>query len=302
LLAAYRVGARVAFRRFAELARSAGLDADAVVPLAEATFAYMDELSAASIEGFAAEQSARAGERDRRRSELLALILSGAADPSVVQEAADAVGWKLPKLIVPVFIAPGDDSLSISLGPDALAAPLADGMVALIPAPQRPAQWRTLRRRLAGRRAVVGLVAPWADAAAALRPATRGMRLVADGVLSGDPLIVGEHLVDLIVHRDPPLASALVARELAPLDTVRPSTRDRLAETLLAWLSFHGERARVAEALHVHPQTVAYRLGQLRALFGDALTDPDRRFALELALRASIASRASGAAPGTGTA
>jgi DNA-binding PucR family transcriptional regulator len=42
----------------------------------------------------------------------------------------------------------------------------------------------------------------------------------------------------------------------------------------------------VAEALHVHPQTVAYRLGQLRTLFGDGLNDPDRRFALELALRA----------------
>jgi hypothetical protein len=289
LLAAYRVGARVAFRRFAELARSSGLDADAIVPLAEATFAYMDELSAASIEGFAAEQSARAGERDRRRAELLSLILSGAADPSVVQEAADAVGWTLPKLVVPVLIAADSDGLSIPLGPDALSAPTADGVVALVPAPERPGQWRTLRRRLAGRRAVIGLVAPWAEAAAALRPATRAMRLVTDGVLAGDPLIVDEHLVDLIVHRDPPLVTALVARELAPLDTLRANTRERLAETLLAWLSYHGERARVAEALHVHPQTVAYRLGQLRALFGDALTDPDRRFALEVALRAHAA-------------
>src|SRR5271170_4733919 len=34
LLAAYRVGARVAFRRFAQLAREAGLDAEAIVPFA----------------------------------------------------------------------------------------------------------------------------------------------------------------------------------------------------------------------------------------------------------------------------
>jgi DNA-binding PucR family transcriptional regulator len=112
------------------------------------------------------------------------------------------------------------------------------------------------------------------------------MRLVSDGVVSDDPLIVSEHLVDLIVHRDGQLAAALVARELAPLEQIRDNTRDRLAETLLAWLSYRGERSRVADALHVHPQTVAYRMGQLRALFGDALTDPDRRFALELALRA----------------
>jgi hypothetical protein len=287
LLAAYRVGARVAFRRFAELAREAGLDADAIVPLAVATFAYIDELSSASIEGYAAEQSARAGEHDRLRAEVLALILGGSADPAAVHDAARAAGWALPDLIVPVFVSPGrSDGLSASLGPEALVAPTAEGVVALLPAPARPAQWESLRRQLAGRAAVVGLVAPWAEAAAALRPATLAMRLVADRVLADDPLIVGDHLVDLIVNRDAQLSAALITRELAPLDSVRDNTRDRLAETLLAWLSFRGERARVAEALHVHPQTVAYRLGQLRTLFGDALTDPDRRFALELALRA----------------
>jgi hypothetical protein len=287
LLAAYRVGARVAFQRFAELARAAGLDADAIVPLALATFAYIDVLSSASIEGFAAEQSARAGERDRLRTELLAAILSGSADPSSVQDAAGAVGWALPELIVPVFVASGrSDGLAVNLGPEALVAPTSDGVVALLPAPSRPAQWQALRRQLAGRDAVVGLVAPWAEAAAALRPATLAMRLVADGVLEGDPLIVNDHLVDLVVHRDTQLAGALIARELEPLAAVREATRVRLAETLLAWLSYRGERARVAEALHVHPQTVAYRLGQLRTMFGDALTDPDRRFALELALRA----------------
>jgi hypothetical protein len=290
LLAAYRVGARVAFRRFAELARDAGLDADAIVPLAVATFAYIDELSSASIEGYAAEQSTRAGEHDRLRAELLALILGGSADPAAVHDAARAVGWALPELIVPVVIAPNrSDGLSATLGPEALVAPTAESVVALLPAPLRPVQWAALRQRLVGRGAVVGLVAPWAEAAIALRPATLAMRLVADGLLDDDPVIVDDHLIDLIVHRDGQLSAALIARELAPLSAVRDSTRDRLAETLLAWLSYRGERARVADALHVHPQTVAYRLGQLRTLFGDALTDPDRRFALELALRADAA-------------
>jgi DNA-binding PucR family transcriptional regulator len=43
----------------------------------------------------------------------------------------------------------------------------------------------------------------------------------------------------------------------------------------------------VAERLGVHPQTARYRLGRLRELFGDDLADPDRRFWLELALRAA---------------
>ncbi|MGH2953674.1 MAG: helix-turn-helix domain-containing protein, partial [Solirubrobacterales bacterium] len=59
-----------------------------------------------------------------------------------------------------------------------------------------------------------------------------------------------------------------------------------LADTLRAWLDHHGEVAKVASELHVHPQTVRYRLGRLRERFGDALDDPAARFELSLALRA----------------
>jgi DNA-binding PucR family transcriptional regulator len=41
----------------------------------------------------------------------------------------------------------------------------------------------------------------------------------------------------------------------------------------------------VAHQLHVHPQTVRYRLRQIHELFGDQLRDPERRFELQLALR-----------------
>jgi DNA-binding PucR family transcriptional regulator len=42
----------------------------------------------------------------------------------------------------------------------------------------------------------------------------------------------------------------------------------------------------VARAIHVHPQTVRYRLNRLRELFGDDLDDPDVRFDLSLVTRA----------------
>jgi hypothetical protein len=45
-----------------------------------------------------------------------------------------------------------------------------------------------------------------------------------------------------------------------------------------------GNRKVVADELHVHPQTVRYRLTQLRELFGSALDDPATRAALLLAL------------------
>ncbi|MGB7685855.1 MAG: hypothetical protein WBL45_08755, partial [Solirubrobacterales bacterium] len=65
LLAAYRVGARVAWRRIAAACRRAGLEAEPLTLLAEAIFAYIDELSADSADGYA---EARAEVEDIRRS------------------------------------------------------------------------------------------------------------------------------------------------------------------------------------------------------------------------------------------
>src|SRR5918992_3132899 len=48
LLAAYRVGARLAWRRFVEAGVAGGLAPDAIYALGEAIFAYIDELSAES--------------------------------------------------------------------------------------------------------------------------------------------------------------------------------------------------------------------------------------------------------------
>lgn len=289
LLAAYRVGARIAFRRFAELARQEGLPDDMLVPLAVATFAYIDELSTASIEGFTAEQFARAGVRDRLRADLVEIILSGTADAAAVQDGARVVGWTLPEVVVPILVeAERSDGLAASLGPDALVAPdpAAHVSIAIAPAPRRPRDWQQLTRTLTGRRAVIGTPTPWADTATSLGLARLAARLMTDGVLDGDPLRVDQRLLELMVHRDRAVTAALRAQALAPLAGLRPTTCDRLAETLLSWLRHRGERQRIADELHVHPQTVAYRVGQLRELFGEALSDPEQRLTIELALRA----------------
>jgi DNA-binding PucR family transcriptional regulator len=97
--------------------------------------------------------------------------------------------------------------------------------------------------------------------------------------------VADDHLLDLLLGRDSELASELAARRLAPLDDLRDQTRLRLVETLAAWLDAHGEARPAADALHVHVQTVRYRLGQLRDLLGDALDEPAARLELALALR-----------------
>jgi hypothetical protein len=288
LLRAYRVGARVAFRRFTTHAREDGLPADGIVPLAEAVFAYIDELSAASVEGYAAEQSARADEHGRRRRELLDLLLASTVDATAVAEAAAAVGWAPPEramaVIVPIDQA---DALRARLGADALVAEHGDGVVAIVPAPRDDHARALLSRRLRGCGAVIGSSRPTTAVAASLRLAGAAARLRSTGVVDADPLFTDEHLATLVVHHDPELVDDLVARRLPALRSVRPSRRAPLAETLLTWLQHQGQRQRVAEALHVHPQTVGYRLTQLRTLFGAQLDDPTARFELEIALRAT---------------
>ncbi len=53
LLAAYRVGARVAWRRFVETGVAAGLPPEVIYGLGEAIWAYIDEISAESVAGYA---------------------------------------------------------------------------------------------------------------------------------------------------------------------------------------------------------------------------------------------------------
>jgi DNA-binding PucR family transcriptional regulator len=106
------------------------------------------------------------------------------------------------------------------------------------------------------------------------------------GAPRGGLVIADEHLAGLLLAADPDVAADLVASRLAPLDHLPEGPRARLTETLAAWLDRPGQVQAVAAALDVHPQTVRYRVRQLRDLFGTRLEDPEARFELALALRA----------------
>ncbi len=85
---------------------------------------------------------------------------------------------------------------------------------------------------------------------------------------------------------DRELAAALADDRLAALLELPPLERERLLQTLRAWLDHQRHTPRVAAELHVHPQTVRYRLARLRELLGAALDGTDGRFELQMALRA----------------
>ena len=112
-------------------------------------------------------------------------------------------------------------------------------------------------------------------------------------------MLVEEHLDTVIVHRDPRLLDLLREQYLAPLDDAAPASRLMLRETLRSWLRNMGDRAAMAEELHVHRQTVRYRLGRLSELFGYALQDPDQRARLMLVLAWDPAAEPGPAGPTT---
>ncbi|MCW2954032.1 MAG: transcriptional regulator, CdaR [Conexibacter sp.] len=291
LLSAYRVGARVAWRRFAATGSAAGLDAQTLYGLADSIFAYIDELSAKSAEGYALEQSAAAGEEQARRQRLVRLLVRDPpADPLAVEEVAHAAGWPLPRTLAALAI-PEDARARVvpRLPADAIAETVGEVVCALVPDPETPGRREQLVRAVGPRhRAALGSPVAWTDAAISLGRARAVLELADEGAIAQHGLLdAGEHAAALLLRSDRRIAQELVRAQLAPLDPLSPASRARLIATLGAWIAEQGRMQAVAERLHVHPQTVRYRLGRLRELFGDALEVPQRRFELELALRIS---------------
>jgi hypothetical protein len=290
LLSAYRVGARVAWRRFWAAGAAAGLPPATLYELAESIFAYIDELSAKSAEGYALEQSAAAGERRSQRQRLVRLIVRDPpADPHDVEEVAHAAEWRLPPTLA-VLAIPGEERARVvpRLPAEAIAETIGDVVCALVPDPGRPGRRAQLEEAVGQRHhAALGPEVPWGDAAVSLARARAVLALVAEGAIPANGVIdARDHSAALLLRADRRLAAELVRSRLAPLRELPDGARARLTATLAAWLAAQGRLQAVAERLHVHPQTVRYRLSRLRDLLGDALDDPQGRFELELALRA----------------
>jgi hypothetical protein len=275
LLAGYRVGAQVGWRHTARLVGELGVPSDAVLALATASLAYMDELATDSLEGFAREAAAVGGARARERQALIDALVAGrdATAP------AGGARWPLPaRLRVAVLLGPAD-----GLDDRALLLGHADGSAVAIAREEDDALLAASGAPLA-----LGPAVPPEQAALSLARARRVAALVAAGVLpEGRVLRWDDHLADLVVHADAGAAEALAARRLAPLEGLPEARAALLRETLAAWLAHPGRPREIARELHLHHQTVRYRLGRLRERFGDALDDPQARFELALALRAS---------------
>ena len=305
LQAAYRVGARVCWRGLSREAVAAGVPAATLGAFAELVFAYIDALSSASISGHADELATAGRARERYRERLAALLVAGAEEADLVA-AARRAEWHPPRTLTAVLLPEGQlpavvgllDARTLAVSAD----PADDDEAGVLLVPDVTGRDRErLLRQLEGRAAVVGPERPWLQAHRSFARARRAVEIIGRmGTTGGQPtsgsaapgqaafgraaLDTDEHLAELLLGADPEALADLRARALAPLAGVRPSVRARLEETLRSWLLHHGRRELIAGHLFVHPQTVRYRMGQLRERFGDRLDDPEEILRLTLAL------------------
>ncbi len=287
LLPAYRLGARAAWSHVSAAALRLDLPPRVLASLGEAVFEFVDQLGSASANGFTHEQSKSSAERERLRHELAEMLLSDRSDTAAVHAAAERACWPLAERAALILVDPAEHSARAvleRLNHRCLPVRQAAMVGAIVPADIGSGGRAEIARMVRGAHAVVGQVVSLPEFPASVRLPQIALDLQSRGLLAGDPVFVDEHLDTIIVHRDANLIGALRRQLLRPLEELPPATRARLIETLSAWLRHMGDRSAVADELFIHPQTVRYRMSQLREYFGAELDSPRGRARMLLAL------------------
>ncbi|WP_327655322.1 helix-turn-helix domain-containing protein [Streptomyces sp. NBC_00483] len=293
LQAMYRLGVKMAWRRLADIGQRLHIPPPAMYELAEAGYEYLDGLVDQSVRGYAEAAARQAGERLRQQRKLMDLLLEGRTavprDPvQALTERAARIGWTVPAHVaVGVLLRPARDAVAPAVGADVLLDMEPERPRLVLSEPDAAGRADLLRRALSGWTGAIGPPVAPADAAKSLRWAEAAVGLMERGLLPDAEVVqCTQHTQALVLLQPEELVDDLARRALEPLTRCGPAHARRLAETLLAWLETRGGAPEVAARLGVHPQTVRYRLRQIRELWGDEVDDPDRRFELELVLRA----------------
>ncbi len=285
LLHAYRLGGRIGWNALEEAALPH--ERSSLLHGAELLLDYIDRVSAAVSQAYLEERQHLVSEEERQLRSLLDTLVEGGTPPTELRALAEQLGLPLSDryrpfaAAVPGALARRHSELASALrGQGILALTEGARVAGLAPDGEAPLPPALVE-------GVVVALAP-ATPRSTLASSLDDMRLLADlGRRLGRTGTIGvdELLPELLLASAPRVADALHHRVLGALGDHRPQRAADLLETLVAYLDSGLDRRRAAQRLHVHPNTLDYRLRQIHEHTGLDVHRPDDLVLVALALR-----------------
>lgn len=284
LLQAYRAGGQIGFRMLQEAALPG--EQNALLLCARMLMQYVDRVSAAVGQTYLDERQALVSEEERRLRELIDCLLASRTISAPLRELAERIGFPLgDRYRAFALAAPGGSARRHA---QVAAALRTRGVLALTEGERvvglAPPDRDSATLRDGGTLLAAGDARPLAELGEILEElrlvADLGARLGRTGEVEPD-----EYLPELLLARGPRVAQMVRRRVLGPLEAYAERRSSELVETLDAFVRSGLDRRRAAAEIHVHPNTLDYRLRRIAELTGLDLRRPDDLTLVVLALR-----------------
>jgi PucR family transcriptional regulator, purine catabolism regulatory protein len=263
--------------------------------------------AAVSLE-LAKEHAVMAAE-ERLRGDFVQTVLTGAGvDGEALLQRGRELGYDLRQPHIALLCAVGEDEpspraaalVNTALGALGVAAPTmrrADGVLCYLPAPERGRAVHEVAEQLRARLApdLPGIVLALGREAKNVVAWPRSLREAEQALRIGRQLFDTRRVLDfsdlgvyrlLILLRESPELWEFYRTTLVALADYDRDQGAELLKTLEAFFDNLGNLARTADALHVHRNTLLYRLQRIGEISGMDLDDAEDRLALWLALKA----------------
>jgi hypothetical protein len=286
LLHAYRVGGRLGWR--ALLAAADGPEEHRVLlGAAELLMRYVDQVSAAVAQTYLYERQHLVSEEERVLRGLLESLVRDQPASAEMRAAASRIGFPIEHryraFVATVGDSPAHSQARVAASLRArgvLALTEGDRVAGLAPA-------AATSDLFAEPKMLFGLAPP--APRDELEDLLEELRVLVE-LGRGAGRVVGElapeaFLAELLLARSPRLARLARERVLGPLDDHRNSRSGNLVPTLVTFMECQLDRRRAAARLHVHPNTLDYRLRRIAELTGLDLGRPDDITTVTLALK-----------------
>lgn len=261
----------------------------------------------------AKEHAVQAAEERLRGDFVHAVLMGPPADSEALFRRAQDLGYdlRLPHVAMLCSINGGqsldertivrlNSALGNGLSALALPAPTMrrdDGLLAYLPLREHGPRGREIAEKLRTRLAndIPGILIALGKEAPSVATWSRSLREAEQAMLLGRQLLDSGRVLDfgdlgvyrlLVLLRESPELWEFYRTTLAALADYDQKQRAELLKTLDVFFASLGNLAQTAEALHVHRNTLLYRLKRVGEISGLDLEDPEERLALWLALKA----------------